>query len=198
MMNVRSGILTSIAVIGVAGTLYAQTPSQPARPTQPQVRENVRGTPEMKTETMTGEVVRVLGNSLLARMQPLGNFSVFNVQPGREFIIDGQTKHIADLQPGTVLTASITTTTTPVTMRTTQTLNGTVWFAQGDYVVLTLPNGENHEYKVSPTVEFMVEGKPATVKDLRQGMKVTAQKIVEEPLTEISTQTAITGKAPKK
>jgi len=64
--------------------------------------------------------------------------------------------------------------------------------------VLTLPNGQNHEYKVPDTFQFMVEGKPATVKDLRQGMKVTATKIVEEPFTEISTQASVTGRAPKK
>ena len=197
-MDVRNRIVMSIAMIGVAGTLHAQTPGQPARPTQPQVKENLRGTPEVKAVSMTGEVVRVQGDTLLAKMEPLGNYSVFNVQPGREFIIDGQTKHIADLQPGTVLTATITTTTTPVTMRTTETLNGTVWWAQGNYVVLTLPNGQNHEYKVPDTFQFMVEGKPATVKDLRPGMKVTATKIVEEPFTEISTKASVTGRAPKK
>ena len=37
---------------------------------------------------------------------------------------------------------------TPVTVRTTSTLNGTVWWAQGNYVVLTLENGENKEYQV--------------------------------------------------
>ena len=43
----------------------------------------------------------------------------------------------------------------------------------------------------------MVEGKPATVHELKPGMKVSATKIVEEPQTEISTETVITGKAPK-
>ncbi len=49
---------------------------------------------------------------------------MFLVQSGREFVIDGQTKHIADLKPGTVLTATVTTTTRPVTVRTTSVLNG--------------------------------------------------------------------------
>jgi hypothetical protein len=43
----------------------------------------------------------------------------------------------------------------------------------------------------------MVEGKPASVSELRKGMKVSAAKIVEEQHTEISTQGYITGKAPK-
>jgi hypothetical protein len=119
------------------------------------------------------------------------------VQPNREFLIDGQTKRIGDLKPGTVLTGKIITRTTPVTVRTTSTLNGTVWWVQGNYVILTLENGENKEYKVPDSYQFMVSGKPATVTELRQGMKVSATKILEEPQTEIATDTVITGKAPK-
>jgi len=50
---------------------------------------------------------------------------------------------------------------------------------------------------VPESFKFMVEGKPATVHELKPGMKVTATKIVEENQTELSTETAITGKAPK-
>ena len=64
-------------------------------------------------------------------------------------------------------------------------------------VILTLANGENKEYKVPDSFRFVVEGKPASVHELKQGMKVTATKIIEEPQTEISTETKVTGKAPK-
>ena len=123
--------------------------------------------------------------------------SVFNVQPGREFVIDGQTQHIGDLKPGTMLTATVTTKNQSVTVRTTSALNGTVWWVQGNYVILTLENGENKEYTVPESFKFMVEGKPASVSELKTGMKVSATKIVEEPQTEISSKTVITGKAPK-
>ena len=43
----------------------------------------------------------------------------------------------------------------------------------------------------------MVEGKPASVSELKQGMNVSATKIVEVPRTEISETTVITGKSPK-
>ena len=82
-------------------------------------------------------------------------------------------------------------------MRTTTVTNGTVWFASGNYVILTLASGENREYNVPASFRFVVEGKPAAVTDLRKGMKVSGEKIVEEPRTEISTKTVITGKAPK-
>jgi hypothetical protein len=187
-MKTKEAIVTGLAVLCVAGTAYAQTTPQ---------TERLKGEAKVETLKMTGTVVEVRDNYLLAKMQPLGNYSLFKVMPGREFIIDGQTKHIGDLKPGTELTGMITTRTTPVTVRTTSTLNGTVWHAQDKYVILTLENGENKEYSVPESFQFIVEGKPATVRELRRGMKVTATKIVEEPQTEMSTDTVITGKAPK-
>jgi len=187
MMNARQVIMTAAVFVTMTGAAYAQAPQT----------QKVPGEAKVDTVKMTGEVVWVQGDWLFCKMQPLGNYSLFNVKPGREFIIDGMTKHIADLKPGTVLTGMITTKTTPVTLRTTSTLNGTVWYSQGNYVILTLENGENKEYHVPESFKFMVEGKPASVNELKPGMKVTATKIVEEPQTEISTQTQITGKAPK-
>ncbi len=43
---------------------------------------------------------------------------------------------------------------------------------------------------------FNVDGKPASVHDLRKGMHISAQKIVEEPRTEIASDTVVTGTAP--
>ena len=137
------------------------------------------------------------GNQLLVRMQRSGLYRYFSLKPGQQFMIDGQPKLIGDLKPGTMLTATILTTTQPVTVRTASSLTGTVWYVSGNYVILTLDNGENHEYTVPPSFKFMVEGKPASVGELRKGMKVSATKIVEQPHTEISTQGFITGKAPK-
>jgi hypothetical protein len=187
-MKAREAIVTALAVLCVTGAAYAQATSQ---------TERLKGEAKVETVKMTGTVMAVRDNYLLAKMQPLGNYSLFKVQPGREFIIDGQTKHIGDLKPGTELTGMIITRTTPVTVRTTSTLNGTVWYAQDKYVILTLENGENKEYSVPESFQFNVEGKPATARELRPGMKVTATKIVEEPQTEMSTDTVITGKAPK-
>jgi hypothetical protein len=175
-------------MLAAAAAVQAQTTTQ---------SEKLAGPAQVKTESLTGEVVWVDGNLLVALFRPNGLYRVFDVLPGREFIIDGQTKHIGDLKPGTILTATVTTTTTPVTTRTTSVLNGTVRWAQGNYVVLTLANGENKEYNVPEAFKFVVEGKPAAVADLKPGMKVSATKIVEEPHTEISSKTSITGKAPK-
>ena len=80
----------------------------------------------MTTEQITGEVALVEGNRLIVKLAPQGYFRYFDIPPGRQFIIDGQPKLISDLRPGTVLTATATTTTQPVTVRTTSVINGTV------------------------------------------------------------------------
>jgi hypothetical protein len=118
------------------------------------------------------------------------------VPDSRKFLIDGKEVGVRDLKPGTKLTATITTTTTPVTVRTRTVGSGKVFFVSGPNVILTLPNGENRQYKVSKDVRFIIDGKPATVYELRKGMTVSAEKIVEEPTTQIASNTEIVGQAP--
>ena len=69
--------------------------------------------------------------------------------------------------------------------------------SKGNYAIITLENGENREYNVPDGFTFTAEGKPATMKDLRKGMKVSATKIVSEPTTEITSTTVVTGRSPK-
>jgi len=184
-MTPRPYVFASVAIAALAVSLHAQTTRTPA------------GEAQVKTEQMTGEVVSVQGHNLVVKMQPDGALRTFNVPADREFIIDGQTRHVADLKPGTTLTATVTTTTQPVTVRTTSVLNATVTYIQGHYVILRLENGETKAYTVPDSYKFTVEGKPATVFDLKKDMKVSATKIVEDPTTEISTKTVVTGKGPK-
>jgi hypothetical protein len=159
--------------------------------------EEILGAATVVTEQLTGEVAWVEGNVLVVKVLPRGYYAVFNVKPGREFIIDGQTRHVSDLREGTVLTATVTTTTQPVTVRTTNSLKGRVVWANGNNVVLTLENGENKQFNVPESFRFVVGGKPASAHELKAGMDVSASKIVEEPRTDISEKTIITGKSKK-
>jgi hypothetical protein len=179
-------ITAAAALLAMAAGLDAQTTTT-----------TKAGAAKVTTEQLKGEVVWVDGNLLVAKLQPSGYYRVFNIPPGRQFMIDGQTKLIGDLKLGTVLTATATTTTQPVTVRTTTALSGTVVWVAGNYVILALPSGEDKGYTVPESFKFNVEGKPASVHDLKAGMKVTATKIVEDPQTVISTTTVITGKGPK-
>ena len=187
-MTTRHFTMMGVAAMALTAGLQAQTTTKSTEPT---------AGAQITTVQMTGDVVLVDGNNLLVRMTPSGQYHNFKIDPGREFIIDGKPLAIRNLKPGTSLAATIVIRAQPVTVRTTTVGNGTVWYASGNYVILTLENGENREYNVPESYKFIVEGKPATVHDLRKGMKVSGTKIVEEPQTEISTATVVTGKAPR-
>jgi hypothetical protein len=159
-------------------------------------KERIAGTPTVKTDQLRGTVVHVEGNTLVVRMSS-GDLREFQVPESRKFMIDGRELTVHDLQPGTRLQATVTTTTTPVTERTTTIGSGRVFYVAPPNVIITLPNGENRMYKVRQDYKFNVEGKSATVFDLRKGMNISAEKIVEEPTTELATNITVTGQAPK-
>jgi len=183
MKTLRS-FVTSVAMLALPALVYAQAETR-----------HEAGTAEATTSKITGQVLYVEGNSLVVRMTPAGDIRTFNVPPGRKFIIDGQAKTIGDLQPGTVLTATVTTKTHDVRVRTQSVVTGTVWYVQGNSVILTLENGENRQYNVPASFQFTVDDKPVTVKDLKKGTKVVGSKMVEEPETVITTDVTVTGKA---
>jgi LPXTG-motif cell wall-anchored protein len=160
-------------------------------------KERIAGTPAVQTQQLRGTVSYVEGNTLVVRMSS-GDLRQFQVPESRRFIIDGRELTVHDLQPGTRLQATVTTTTTPITERTTTIGSGRVFYVAAPNVIVTLPNGENRMYKVDKNYHFNVEGKSATVFELRKGMNISAEKIVEEPTTELATNITVTGQAPAK
>ena len=144
-MTKRHLIITGVAV------LLASAVGLRAQATTSKVTE-AAGNAKVTQEQITGEVVLVEGNWLLVKLQPSGQYRYFDIPPGRQFIIDGTAKLISDLRPGTVLRATAITTTQPIVVRTTTVTNGTVWYTSGNYVILTLPSGENREVHRAPDV----------------------------------------------
>jgi len=162
---------------------------------QTKTTENIQGAATVSTQELNGTVMYVAGNTLVAKMSS-GETRMFNIQEGRKFIIDGQELSINQLKVGTKLTATYTTTNTPVTVRTKTVIDGKVWYVGAPYVILTLPNGENKQYKVPQNVKMTANGEPSSVFQLKKGMTVHAEKIVEEPTSVISMDTRIVGQAP--
>jgi hypothetical protein len=188
-LTVSAAVIAAFALVSI--TAEAQQMPQTAK-------EVIKGNASIKTEQLQGTVEYVEGNTLLVRMTD-GAIRKFNVPETRKFIIDGREVTVHDLKPGTKLSATVTTTATPITERTTTVGTGTVFWVGGKTVILTLPNGENKEYTVEDHYNFNIEGnKNATVFDLKKGMRVSAQKIVEEPRTEIVSDTIVTGQAPSR
>jgi LPXTG-motif cell wall-anchored protein len=159
--------------------------------------EKIAGAAQVGTEHLRGTVQDVSGNDLIVKMSN-GSIREFHVPESRVFNIDGKQLTVHDLKPGTTLSATVTTTITPVTDRTTTIGTGKVWYVAGNTVILTLPNGENKMYTVNDSYKFTVDGQPASVHDLRKGMTISAVKIVESERTEIATNTDVTGHFPVK
>lgn len=182
------GIRIGMCVVFAASALAAQS--------MPQTKKQaIKGASTSTTEELNGTVVHVEGNKLVVKMAS-GDIRAFEPPDSRRFIVDGKELTVRDLKVGTKLKATVTTTATSVTDRTTTVGSGKVWYVSGNTVILTLPNNENRMYKVANSYKFNVDGKPATVFDLKKGMIVSAEKIVEEPRTEIATNTVVTGEAP--
>ncbi len=187
LSNILMGLTAAAAIVGQAA----------AQQQMPQTtKQAIRGSSSIATEHLEGTVEYVEGSTLVVRMADK-SVREFNVPESRRFLIDGRELTVHDLKPGTKLSAMITTTTTSVTDRTTTVGTGKVWWVSGNNVILTLPNGENRQYKVKNDYKFTVDGnKNATVFDLRKGMNIAAEKIVEEPRTEIASNTVVSGQAP--
>ena len=113
-----------------------------------QTKETVAGgRGDLKTKQVKGELVARGTNWLIAK-DVAGNYKLYNVQPGRKAIVDGVPKALDQLQLGTMLTSTATTTATPVVNRTTTITQGTVFWAAPTSIIVTLENGENKQYEV--------------------------------------------------
>jgi LPXTG-motif cell wall-anchored protein len=162
-------------------------------------QSTTKGAPTSRTQKLSGTVVQVDGNTVAVKMSS-GEVRMFNPPPERRFVIDGKELRASDLAPGTRLNATVTETSTPVTDRTVETLEGRVWYAAGPTVILTLPNGQNRQYTVpanSPVKFTDADGKSITVFDLRKDMNVKAVKITEAPRVELVSNIEVTGSAPR-
>jgi hypothetical protein len=165
---------------------------------------------QVKTETTTtahqatnetsverGEVVYVQGNDLVVKMEDGTLRHVTNVPESARITVDGKQIGIHDVKVGMKLERTITTTTTPKTITTVQTVTGKVWHVTPPTsVILTLEDGSNQQFKIPKNQKFNVDGQMVDAWGLKKGMKVSASKIVEEPVTEVEHQKQLTGEMP--
>ena len=185
-----------LRVLGVAVATVCLSASAWAQATQ--TKQSVPGAAKVTTTQLKGEVAQVQGDYLIVKMIPGGTYRLFHLKPGKTATIDGVVMPLNKAPVGTVLTADVSVTETPVTDRTVTTLKGKVWVAGPTTVILTHENHENHEYNIPPGMKFDVDGKMVEAMELRPGMNITATKVVEAPRTEITTDNVVTGVGPKK
>jgi LPXTG-motif cell wall-anchored protein len=187
-MSISRAALCTLACALISTGVWAQDISSTT---------TMKGASTYETAVKSGTVVYVSGNELLVRL-PDGAVEHFVVPQGATFTVDGKQMSIHDLKPGTHLTQTITTKTTPKTIVTTRTIDGKVWHVSPpSYVILTLPDGTNKQYNVPKGQIFTINGQQDTVFQLKKGMTVSATVVTEEPVTEVSHNKSVTGVLPK-
>src|SRR5271169_5579275 len=144
-------------------------------------------TPTVDNHVESGEVVTVSGNDLVVKMSDGTIRHVANVPESARVTVDGQELGIHDLKPGMKLQRTITTTTTPKTITTVQSVTGTVWFVNPPTtVILTLADGKSQQFKIPRNQKFNIDGQMVDAWGLKKGMKISATKVVEVPVTVVA------------
>jgi LPXTG-motif cell wall-anchored protein len=149
------------------------------------------------TKVDSGEIEYVSGNNVVVKMAD-GSLRHFdNVPESARITVDGQEIGVHDLKVGMKVQRTITTTTVPKTITTVQSVTGKVWFVSPpNSVILTLADGKNEKFKIPEGQKFDVNGQMTDAWGLKKGMKISATKVVEVPVTEVSQNKTVTGEMP--
>jgi len=176
----------AIGVFAVAMCAQVQTESS---------AKTGQGTQEVKVER--AEVVYVSGNDLVVRMADGQIRHIANVPESARVDVEGKELGIHDLKPGMKLQRTITTTTTPRTVTTVQTVTGKVFHVTPpNSVILTLEDGSNQSFRIPKGQKFNVDGQQTDAFGLKKGMRISATKVVEVPETVVEQQRKLTGTMP--
>jgi len=177
---------SALALLAVPMSAQVQTKSS---------TETGQATKEVNVER--GEVVNVSGNDVVVKMED-GTIRHFpNVPESARMTVGGKELGVHDLKPGMKLERTITTTSTPQTVTTVQTVTGTVWqIVPPTSVILTLEDGTNQQFTIPKGQKFNVNGETVDAFGLKKGMKISATKITEVPETVVTQERRVTGTLP--
>jgi hypothetical protein len=148
------------------------------------------------TNVERGEVVTVSGDDLIVKMADGSIRNIEDIPASATVTVDGKQLGLHDLKPGMKLQRTITTTTTPMTITTVQSVRGKVWHINPPLsIILTLEDGQNQQFKIPKDQKFNVDGQMLDAWGVRKGMMVTATKIVQEPAVVMTQEKTVTGQA---
>jgi sortase A len=155
------------------------------------------GQPSFETKVKNAEIVYVEGNDLVLKLEN-GRVEHMIVPDSDKFTIDGREVSVQELVPGTKLTQTITTATTPRYVNSVRTIEGKVWHVNApSSLILTLPDNKNQVFNVPSHAKFTIDGKEKTVFDLRKGMKINATIVTDEEHTVVEQTKLAYGQAPQ-
>jgi hypothetical protein len=186
----RAQLMFGMSVVWLALTLTVSAQVQTKTDTS-------EGTASITTKVENGEIEYVSGNNVVVKMAD-GSLRHFdNVPESARITVDGKEIGVHDLKVGMKVQRTITTTTVPKTITTVQSVTGKVWqVSPPNSVILTLADGKNQEFKIPKNQKFNVNGEMTDAWGLKKGMKISATKVVEVPVTEVSQSRTVTGEMP--
>jgi sortase A len=154
------------------------------------------GPSSFDTQVKNAEIVYVEGNDLVLKLEN-GRVEHLVVPDSDKFTIDGNEVGVRELAPGTKLTQTITTSTTPRYVNTVRTIEGKVWHVNAPTsVILTLPDNTNQVFNVPSHAKFTIDGREKSVFDLKKGMKIKATVVTDDEHTVIEQSKLAFGQAP--
>lgn len=190
MRRTRVMILSALAVVmGLSSTtLRAQVQSQTTTTSHPATVE---------TTVERGEVVYVEGNELIVKMEDGSLEDFANIPESARVIVDGRPIGIHDIKVGMKLEKTITTTTTPKTITTVQTVSGKLFHVSPpNSLILTMEDGTNQQFNIPKDQKFNVDGQMVDAWGLKKGMNISATKVVEVPEVHVTKEHQVTGSMP--
>lgn len=183
----RGAIAIFLAMAGL-GTTWAQDST---------VTTIQHGEPSFEAQVKNAEIVYVEGNNLVLKLEN-GGVEHLVVPSNDRFTIDGKQVSVGELVPGTKLTQTIITTTTPRYVNSVRTLEGKVWHVNApSSVILTLPDHTQQVFNVPSHATFTVNGEKKTVFDLRKGMKLKATIVTDDEHTVVESNKLAFGTTPR-
>jgi len=194
-MNSKASHGRALLVLVVAAVCLALTSSLGA-----QVKTSTSKTKQgatVTTKVERGEVVYVSGNDVLIKMED-GTIRHFgNVPESFKATVDGKQVGVHDLKAGMKLQRTVTTTNVSKLITTVVTVTGKVWqVTPPNSLILTMDDGKNQRFKIPKNQKFKINGEMVDAWGLKKGMTLSATKIVEEPVNEISQRRSVTGSSP--
>lgn len=145
-------------------------------------------------EVKSGEVVGVYGNTL-AYKAPDGTVKEVVIPADFKFNVDGQNLTIDQLKPGMKLTAIVTTTTTPKSVKTVKIRNGEVVKVAGS-TLMYREGGQVKSVTAPSGFKVMVNGEEKMVQQLTPGMKLTAEVVTVAEGVDVTRTADISGTTP--
>jgi LPXTG-motif cell wall-anchored protein len=189
-----AGIINKLLVTGAALLAIAFT-AQAQVQTMTSTAQSGAATTQVKIDR--GEIVYVSGNSVVIKTDDGALHHFNNIPDSVTVTVDGKQLNVHQVQPGMKVERQTITTSTPRMITTVKTVTGTVWHVNPpNTVILTMENGKNQEFKIPSGQKFTIDGQVVDAFGLKKGMKVSAQKIIEQPEVVVAQEIKRSGTMP--